>query len=855
MATENVTHVVKRGDTFSSIVAQYAEQYGTDKVNKNSVKKLNPQIVDINYIVVGQVIKILGSANVVKKNKTSKAKVLAFGLQSGTESTIYTAWSWDKKNTDRYQVRWYYDTGDGVWFEGDFSDTTSKQHTYNAPTNAKGIKFTVRPVSNTRTVRGKETSYWTADWSTTQKYDFNDNPPTKPDVPEVTVEDFKLTAKLSNQDVNAISIQFKVVQDDVTVFKTSNTTIKTETNSAQYACMITAGHSYKVACRSVRATLYSEWSDFSEAVTTIPSNPKGLKTCRANSDTSVYLEWDAVNTAETYDIEYATKREYFDGSNATTTLNGIESTHYEITGIDSGSEYFFRIRAVNDQGESGWSEISSCIIGEAPSVPTTWSSTTTAIVGDPLNLYWVHNSKDGSSQTFAEVKLTVNNSSVTYKVENTTDEDEKDKTSVLSIHTTYDTLTDEKGNKVTFLFDSNNRVVHITIKEGMVLEWSVRTSGVMKEVYGDWSIVRVVNVYARPTLSISVTDKSGNALTEVTGFPFYVKPSASPASQTPIGYHLSIVANEMYETVDDIGNTKVVSKGEEVYSKYFDIMIAPRVEFSANNVDLENNISYTVNGSVTMETGLTATSSDTFLVMWADMDYEPNAEIGIDYDTLSAWIRPYCEDEDGVLIPNVLLSVYRREFDGSFIELIKNVENSDSLFITDPHPALDYARYRIVATDQNTGAVSYCDLAGYPVGETAVVLQWDEEWSTFDTTNSDDLEERTWSGSILKLPYNVDVSDNNNVDVSMVEYIGRKRPVSYYGTQLGETATWNVAIEKDDKETLYALRRLAIWMGDVYVREPSGSGYWANISVSFSQKHLELTIPVTLSITRVEGGA
>ena len=43
-------------------------------------------------------------------------------------------------------------------------------------------------------------------------------------------------------------------------------------------------------------------------------------------------------------------------------------------------------------------------------------------------------------------------------------------------------------------------------------------------------------------------------------------------------------------------------------------------------------------------------------------------------------------------------------------------------------------------------------------------------------------------------------------------------------------------------------------MGDVYVREPSGSGYWANVSVSFSQRHTALTIPVTLNLTRVEGG-
>ena len=107
---------------------------------------------------------------------------------------------------------------------------------------------------------------------------------------------------------------------------------------------------------------------------------------------------------------------------------------------------------------------------------------------------------------------------------------------------------------------------------------------------------------------------------------------------------------------------------------------------------------------------------------------------------------------------------------------------------------------------------------------------------------------------MLRLPYNVDVADSHDPDVALVEYIGRKHPVSYYGTQLGESATWNTEIEKDDRDTLYAIRRLAVYSGDVYVREPSGSGYWAHITVSFSQKHRELTIPITLNIKRVEGG-
>ena len=108
---------------------------------------------------------------------------------------------------------------------------------------------------------------------------------------------------------------------------------------------------------------------------------------------------------------------------------------------------------------------------------------------------------------------------------------------------------------------------------------------------------------------------------------------------------------------------------------------------------------------------------------------------------------------------------------------------------------------------------------------------------------------------MLKLPYNIDVSDSNDSDVTLVEYIGRKRPVSYYGTQLGSTSSWKVDIPKYDTDTLYALRRLAIWLGDVYVREPSGSGYWAHIKVSYSQEHCNLVIPVSFEITRVDGGA
>lgn len=755
-----------------------------------------------------------------------------FGLQGGTTSTLYATWKWDKKNTLNYKYSWQYYVN-GVWFIGSVTTTEDKQCTYSFPENAEQVRFRIKPIAKTRKVRGKETAYWTASWTSYKTYLVSNNPPEKPPVPDVEVEDYKLTAILDNLNVNATSIHFQVVKDNLTIFQTSDTTIRFAGDEkvngyARYSCYLDAGSEYKVRCRSARDGLTSDWTDYSSNYKTKPSASSGITVCKANSETSVYLEWGAVGNATAYDIEYTTKKEYFDTSGETTTVSNIEFTRYEVTGLESGQEYFFRVRGVNDEGESAWTEPTSVTIGKTPIAPTTWSSTTTCIVGETLTLHWMHNAEDGSSQTYAEVEMYVGGVKETHTVQTTEEED------------------DEKT--MHFDVDTSKYV------EGTKIEWRVRTAGVTKE-YGEWSIQRTVDVYSPVTLSINVTDADGEVLDVLSGFPFYLSGTAGPSTQTPIGYHVAIVPTEGYETVDSTGNVKMVSAGQEVYSKYFDTTEQLLVEFSAGNIDLENNIQYTATSVVTMNSGLTANASATFTVNWTDVQYEPDAEIGINDETLTATIRPYCEDADGNLVEGVTLSVYRREFDGSFTELMTGLANTIGTFITDPHPALDFARYRIVAISDATGAVSYYDVPAYPVGETAIVIQWAESWSSFDVVSEDEAAEPAWAGSMLKLPYNVDVVDNNTSDVSLVSYIGRSHPVSYYGTQLGVTSTWNAAIPKDDVDTIYALRRLAIWMGDVYVREPSGTGYWANISVSFSQKHLETTIPVTLNITRVEGGA
>lgn len=888
------TYTVKKGDTLSGIAKKYLGSASKYKY----LAQLNG-IKSPYRIYVGQVLKLkktsTSSSSNKNSNKTTSSKrvtIKHFGLQSDTERTIFVTWKWDKKHTDKYKVKWKYATGDGVAFLGSESEVDIKQSTYNAPENATKVYVYIKPIAKKHKVNKKEKSYWTAEWSKVKTFTFStDAPPSTPDVPTVTLEKYKLTAKLANIEGNAKKIQFQVVKNDKKVFKSGYAEIKTK--AASWSCNVDAGGEYKVRCRAIRGNSKSDWTEYSSNVGTIPSAPGGITKLEALSETSVLIEWKATSNTDSYKVEYTTKKEYFDTSSevqSTTVESVVHSAN--ITGLESGQEYFFRVRAVNDTGESSWSEIKSIIIGKDPAAPTTWSSATTVIVGDPLILYWVHNSEDGSSQTYADLELYIDGVKETHTIKNTEDEEEKDKTSSYTIDTTQ-------------------------FVEGTKIQWRVRTAGITL-AYGDWSVQRTVDVYAPPTLELNVTNQNKEAIDTLESFPFYVYGLPGPKTQTPIGYHLSIVSNEVYETVDQVGNEQTINEGETVYSKYFDTNEELLVEFTPGNIDLESNVSYTAICTVAMDSGLIAESTYEFTVSWVEETYTPNAEIGIDEDTLTASIRPYCEvysdvyykveydaeteeyyatteqidelegmsvdgafvedendiydvykgtntdgeevlfcmkdSEEGTLVEGVTLSVYRREFDGSFVELGSGLANLDNTFVTDPHPALDYARYRIVAITDDTGAVSYYDVPGYPVEETAVVIQWDEDWTNFRNESEDALAEPPWAGSLLKLPYNIDVADKYSPDVSLINYIGRKRPVSYYGTHLGETSIWNVDIVKGDEETLYALRRLSIWTGDVYVREPSGSGYWANINVSFSQKHKELTIPVTLSITRVEGG-
>lgn len=995
---------VVKGDTLSQIALDYKSYTGGASYQKladwNNIS--NP-----NKIYVGQKIYLSkSSASSSTKTNSNTVQNVTLGLLSTSDNELLATWTWNKESsTDSYQILWKYKTLDNKWLVGTETSNsvsehyyaTSRQSTYTIPANAKQIAFRVKPIAKKKKdSKGNETktALWTANWIDWKYYTVS-TPLAVPSVPKVSLNGLKLTASIENIDTNGTHVQFQIIKNNTTLVATSSNIAINKYDYVSWSYNITAGNEYKVRAKVIGKGLTSDWSDFSEAVNAIPTAPSKIYQCKEYAAMSgvnkysVYLSWSKVASATSYKIQYTDNKAAFDVTDQVTTItvesqsgtSTVPPTAWVISDIGAG-EYFFRVCASNDGGDSAWTSIVSLVLGERPGIPTTWSSTTKAVVGDTVRLYWTHNSLDGSTQRYCGFNILVNGSELPIQdaIANAADTDTTELKLLYSYPSTNSYF--RVYRIYSYEYDSTQLYAELdtgSFSTGAKIQWRVRTAGLTKN-FGDYSTQREIDIYAKPELELTVTDQftisedgsivlpdSSNEVINMDvlkSFPFYVKAVTSPVTQIPLGYHITVISMDSYETVDQIGNTKIINTGDEIYSQNFDISTDLLVEFSAGNIDLETGINYVIKCVAALDSGLSAEASSEFLVSFTNYIYAPNAEYTLDTDTYSLSIHPYCEDrtvvlkkvekssneytitsetldeisvenvytssgkrvflgfnadgeeiyycinydpnnstyyvvnrsedgsysesysietssitkrytssgeevclgeidgteifycsvEEGVLVEDVTLSIYRREFDGSYTEIATGLDNLRNTFVTDPHPALDYGRYRIVAKSNSTGYVAYYDPPGFLIGCKAVIIQWDEKWSSFEGWSEDPLAEPPWTGSLLYLPYNIDITDTTSPEVSLVSYIGRKHPVTYYGTQLGETGTWNVVVPKDDEETLYQLRRLKAWLGDVYVREPSGIGYWATITVSDPRKHKETTVSVTINITRVEGG-
>ena len=861
-----------------------------------------------------------------KSYKLSNVKLLTEPQNPGTAYLRWTKFS--KAHTKEIRVQWYILFVNTKKWVTEGATTVNKDAnytTFSIPANVTKIKATIKPVSTTyekKDKKGKKKTYpYYKSVAVIKELNVSTASSTTPSVPTVTLDGLKLTAYVDNLPAvlnNKGTIVFQVVEND-----TAKPVIKATPRNgrASMNMPIVAGKRYKVRCKSqLKGYADSTWSDYSNSTDPLPPGVE-FTSCKAVSHNSVRMTWKAVAGSPTYEIQWVNDFSNFEKGIILGSQTVSNDTSVTVT-IDSSGEFYFRIRATKNDYKTAWYPsgpaanfdfVSHVVLGYPPDPPTTWMETNTVKVGDlanPVRLYWIHNSRDNSIAYGSYLYLRFSGGNLEEPVIeskwlvnfNRTDELHASDPWLYEIYT-HEPYQTEGGDTVDF-------------SSGVDIEWRVRTTVYPYDDSGwddeppswssEWSVTRKVEVVAPPVLTMSLadsTDWAWDELNMVDGFTYYtpvvpnetldatftkfpigIRLDASPTTQNVLNYTIEVTAKGSYDVIDAFGEESQVVENQVIFSQYLvSSNYTEYVTLNANNIELEDEQEYTVKATVTTDKGLTAEASADILISWENaLDADVSAEIIIDEDALTASICPFCtasvdteeEDEDepsDILVEGVVMSVYRMNVDGEFIKIAENIPNDRSTYVIDPHPSLGRVTYRIVATLTSNGSVVWGTVYE-DVDQPGIVITWDEYWSY--VPNDETPEEYYYDsegriGKMLKLPYNVDINQSTSIDSVMVNYIGRKRPVSYYGTQLGETislktdlprvSSYGSGLSDEDEEwaieALALLRRLMIYTGDIYIRDSSGNGYWASVKVSFDNNHIALVIPVTINVTRVEGGA
>ena len=806
------------------------------------------------------------------KHKVSTSSI-SLGFTTGSTSSLTARWSvtgsW-KSAISKYRTNWKYAI-DGKWYK------IVKQHAtvgtpidiYSIPSGATTVKFRVFPVpkTNSKTKKKRFTGVW-SDWVSINLKQFSGIIPENISG-ELNWDEGYLKLISDNTSFQINYLQFQLVKATIGSDKSLTITevplgdgidvLKVDPVSRYCEVFyreLEKSTRYRIRARSCdkTGTMTSEWSEYTEWYTTPPDPPVGVNVS-VTLEKKILLEWEENAVADGYGIQYSENIDFQEPTDVTTLV-----PHYEFGNLELGKTYYFRVNVAYDNAASGWSETLPFVFGRKPAAPSTWSSEINCRVGvTDLNLYWVHNSADNSSETKADVEITY-------------DDGITQDTEIITIENDYDFY--DKDKTKFYNIPSEN------LDRSMNISWRVRTYGILDEP-SDWSEMREVKVYANPIFSVEMTNIDGEDIVEgktIATLPIKVKmDTTDEIVQQAIAYSITVTVAEEFSMEDEYGMGHLYQAGQEIFVKNYtaeavDSHHVSDVELTYEDISLEDGQQYNFSFKVYMNSGITSeVLYGPFEVHWPPLFESDNDMIDAIFtyhpETYSMEIHPYAatviypeiedpdEDPDPIsvdILPDIVFDIYRREFDGSLTMVGKNLPNTETYSIVDPHPALDFGRYRVIAKRVTTGQMDSYDAPPEPIAEKAVVISWNEMYRPFDLVEDAEYD-LPYEAAFTVLPYNIDVSENNELDVSFVKYIGRRNPVSYYGTQIGYTADWSVDIPASDVDTLYELRRLAVWPGNVYVREPSGTGYWASIKVSFTMTHRSVVIPVKLSLTRVEG--
>lgn len=282
------------------------------------------------------------------------------------------------------------------------------------------------------------------------------------------------------------------------------------------------------------------------------------------------LAWECDAGNKSYEIQYTDNPYAFDdnamGDIETVTYDAFSASdtsfEYTLTDLETGRAWYARVRAVGEDAHSDWGivgtdqpdpawAVSETVVGielppdasssEVLYPPTPTRTDAAYSTGSTVALSWTHNSEEESAQSAFQILLRVTAPG-------------QDEEQTVIVGTTDNAYALDLGSTA----------------DGTVVEWGVRTAGVVPSAWSEWSAFQRFSVVAPPQAGASLADGNGDAVdadNPLTLLPLAIAVTANAGTgDAVVRFDATITAAESHRTYADDGSETYIAEGDAVWS-------------------------------------------------------------------------------------------------------------------------------------------------------------------------------------------------------------------------------------------------------------------------------------------------
>lgn len=553
-------------------------------------------------------------------------------------------------------------------------------------------------------------------------------------------------------------------------------------------------------------------------------------------DGTVRVSWDWTwSDAESATISWADHDDAWESTDepSTYTVKSINASHWNISGLDTGVTWYFRVRLDAGSGDDAthgpWSDIVSVNLSSTPTTPSVTLSKKVVAADESFTVSWAYASSDGTSQQSASIcEATIaDDGTITYG-------------DPISATGSSQTVT---LNPASFRW-STGTTHYICVR--VVSSSNIPSDG--------WSAPAIISVADPPTATVTLPESDCWSTLEIADDDddTTITHSATVLTQMPVNVSVggAGVSGSCTLAIERVGNYMLDRPdesemegfdGETIAVKTMDTPGTDPYAFSFDEDDLigslDDGAKYKLVATVADSLGQSSDPVEVeFEVHWTHQAEAPTATVTIDTDYLAAQITPTAPTS---YVDGDVCDIYRLSQDPP--ELIVSGGTFGTTYV-DPYPAFgDSCGHRVVDRTSN---------GDYKTSDDEFA------WIDLDEEDGDIVDCKSividFGDDRVELPYDIELENSWEKDFKRTSYLG--------GSVQGD---WNPAVTRDlsastdtvvseDPDTITAMRRLAEYPGICHVRTPEGSSFAADVQVSESRSVENKVAEFSLTIKRID---